>query len=127
MPQSNWILLAHPIDTRRYCIGWLLLAIWLVATPTLAAGGATRITVHVHDGEVAAGQPDWKSAPPVRAMVWSWIEDADGHDPLTTTLAGVVPRVEGWLVSESRPLVPPGRWTEGRARRPAPARPDWVL
>ena len=44
MPQSTRILFACPLEARRLCIGSLLLAAWLVATPTLAAGPTPQVT-----------------------------------------------------------------------------------
>lgn len=84
--------------------------------PALRGDGATDITVLVHDEAVAAGAPEWKRPLPVRALVSLWAETAEERTGWEATLAGAVPEMAGYLVSESRPLVAPavpGRRSEG--------------
>ena len=86
------------------------------AAPALRAAGAREITVHVQDEEVADGTPMRRSAPPIRAMVSFWMQNADDRGPCEGALAEHARRLAGYLVVESRPLVheaPKGRRTPG--------------
>lgn len=86
------------------------------AAPALRAAGARNLVVHVHDEPVAAGSPEWKSHPPIRAMVSFWLENGDDRIPCEVALAPHARRLAGYLVVESRPLVherPQGARTPG--------------
>lgn len=74
------------------------------AVPALRAAGASRITLHVQDGDVAAGRPLRRSDPPIRAMVSFWLADSDDWGPCEQALAPLVRRLAAYLVVESRPM-----------------------
>ena len=75
------------------------------AAPALRSAGATNLTVHVADEEVAAGTPLRRSDPPIRAMVSFWLENADDRAPCEAALAPLATRLAGWLVDEARPTI----------------------
>lgn len=75
------------------------------AVPTLREAGAEQIILNVQDEEVAEGQPMRRSEPPIRSMVSFWMQCADDRGPCEAALAAQVPRISGYLVVESRPLV----------------------
>lgn len=86
------------------------------AAPALRAAGAREISVFVHDEDVAAGTPLWRSDPPIRAMVSYWMEDADERAACEQALAACAKRLAGYRVAESRPTPherPRGRRTPG--------------
>lgn len=86
------------------------------AAPALRAAGASQLTLHVQDEDVAAGTPLRKSAPPIRAMVSFWLENADDRGPCEAALAPHAERLAGYLVAEARPLIherPQGARTPG--------------
>ena len=86
------------------------------AVPALRAAGASEITLHVQDDEVAAGTPLRKSDPPIRAMVSFWLGDSDDRGPCEEALAAHARRIAGYLVAESRPMdhrPPKGERTPG--------------
>lgn len=74
------------------------------AVPALRAAGASEITLHVQDADVAAGTPMRKSDPPIRAMVSFWLRDSDDRAPCEEALASQARRIAGYLVVESRPM-----------------------
>ncbi len=73
--------------------------------PALRGAGGEQIILNVQDEDVSAGQPMRRSDPPIRAMVSFWMQCADDRGPCETALAAQVPRIAGYLVVESRPLV----------------------
>jgi hypothetical protein len=86
------------------------------AVPAMREAGASQVTLHVQDEDVAAGKPVRRSDPPIRAMVSFWLENSDDRGPCEAALGSIVPRIVGYLVAESRPLVHqtnPGGRTEG--------------
>ncbi len=86
------------------------------AVPAMREAGASRLTLHVQDEEVEAGTPLRRSDPPIRAMVSFWLENSDDRGPCERALGALVPRIVGYLVAESRPLVHetnPGGRTDG--------------
>lgn len=74
------------------------------AVPVLRAEGASRITLHVQDEDVAAGRPLRRSDPPIRAQLSFWLEDSDERGACEEALASHARRLAGYLVVESRPL-----------------------
>jgi hypothetical protein len=86
------------------------------AVPAMREAGASGITLHVQDEEVAAGTPVRRSDPPIRSMVSFWLMNSDDRGPCERALGALVPRIVGYLVAESRPLVHetnPGGRSEG--------------
>lgn len=84
--------------------------------PVMRASGAVEVSVFSSDAEVAAGSPTRKSDPPIRGMLSFWLEDAADRGPTEMALSELVPRIAGYLVLESRPMVhsrPVGRRTDG--------------
>jgi hypothetical protein len=84
----------------------------------LRDAGASRISVNVHDEDVAAGSGVTirNAAPPIQAMVSFWMECADDRADCEQTLRQVAPRIDGYLTVESRPLIhqpPLGERTPG--------------
>ena len=75
------------------------------AVPALRDAGGARITIHVQDGAVAAGQAARKSDPPIRAMVSFWLENCDDRGPCEAAIAAHADRIAGYVVSESRPMI----------------------
>lgn len=97
------------------------------AAPALRAAGARDVVVNVQDEHTAAGTPIRKEGPPVRAMVSFWMQTADDRAPCEAALRAAAARIDGYVVSEARPLVHatnPGGRTAGMnqvtciARRP---------
>ena len=74
------------------------------AVPAMREGGAAQITVFASDAEVGAGTPIRQVAPPIRAMVSFWLEDAADRGPSEAALAALVEGIAGYLVVESRPM-----------------------
>jgi len=86
------------------------------AVPALRAAGASEITLHIQDEDVAAGTPMRKSDPPIRAMVSFWLRDSDDRGPCEQSLAAHARGIAGYLVVESRPMdhrPPKGERTPG--------------
>jgi hypothetical protein len=86
------------------------------AVPALRAAGASSVTLHVQDEDVAAGTPMRKCDPPIRAMVSFWLADSDERASCEQALASHARRIAGYLVVESRPMdhrPPKGERTPG--------------
>lgn len=86
------------------------------ALPAMREAGASHVTLHVQDEDVEGGTPVRRSDPPIRAMVSFWLENSDDRGPSEAALSALVPRIAGYLVAESRPLVHetnPGGRTQG--------------
>lgn len=86
------------------------------AVPRLRSAGASAVNVFASDAEVAAGVPVRRSDPPIRAMVSFWIPRAADRSAADRALAGLAPRIAGYVVRESRPLAyetPKGQRTPG--------------
>ena len=75
------------------------------AVPAIRQAGGSRVVVNVQDEEVADGTPLRRHDPPLRAAVSFWLESADDRGPAEAALAGCAPRIAGYVVAESRPLV----------------------
>lgn len=91
-------------------------AILAKAVPAIRASGGREITVFASDRDVAAGKPVRQIAPPIRAFVSFWLEDAADRGPAETALRALVQALDGYLVVESRPVVhamPKGERTPG--------------
>ncbi|MVU77735.1 hypothetical protein GPX89_10835 [Nocardia sp. ET3-3] len=72
----------------------------------LAGVGATALQVNVRDAEVEAAQVRHSTyETPIAAIVSVWTEG--GHEAVTAVLRGVAEDVNGWIVDERRPIVPP--------------------
>jgi len=86
------------------------------AVPAMREAGASHITLHVQDEDVDGGRPVRRSDPPIRAMVSFWLQNSDDRGPCEQALGALAPRIAGYLVAESRPLVHetnPGGRTDG--------------
>jgi len=86
------------------------------ALPEMRASGARDITLFVADEDVEAGTPLRHHDPPIRGGVSFWLDDAADRFPSEKVLSGLVPRIAGYLVLESRPMVhdmPKGERTPG--------------
>ena len=86
------------------------------AVPAMRAAGASQIILHVQDEDVEAGTPVRHNDPPIRAMLSFWLQNSDDREPCEEALAALVPRIAGYLVAESRPLMHetnPGGRSEG--------------
>ena len=86
------------------------------AIPAMRDGGASEITLFASDSDVAEGHPARRTAPPIRAMVSFWLEDASDRGPSEAALSAEVAGIAGYLVVESRPMVhemPKGQRTDG--------------
>ena len=87
------------------------------AVPALRAGGAQFIAVNVHDEAVVRTttaeverweelpSQRWISDPPTRALVSFWMQCAEERAACEAALAPHALRLDGYLVSESIPLV----------------------
>ena len=86
--------------------------------PALTGHGATGISVHMTDDDVAiAGpMPCTGAELPIRAVVSVWLASHDRHAPITDVLDGIGVRCDGYLVTESV-------WSDFGERRGAPR--DW--
>jgi len=73
--------------------------------PALRAVGAQHVVVNVNDEHTEAGTPIRKSDPPIRAAVAFWMQCADDRAPCEAALRAAAKRIDGYVVSESRPLV----------------------
>ncbi len=73
--------------------------------PAIRQAGGSRVVVNVQDEEVADGTPLRRHDPPLRAAMSFWLENADDRGPAEAALAGCAPRIAGYVVAESRPLV----------------------
>lgn len=72
----------------------------------LAGVGATALQVNIHDADVGAAQVKHSTYPsPVDAVVSVWT-DGD-HESVTAVLSSVADAVNGWIVDERQPIVPP--------------------
>jgi hypothetical protein len=85
--------------------------------PALREAGASRITVAVNDELVAENTVAIvKTDPPIRAMLSFWMENSDDRGPCEAAMRANSPRLDGYLVVESRPLLhdpPIGARAEG--------------
>lgn len=81
-------------------------ALFSQAVPAIHASGGRDVFVFVNDEEVShGGTPFRQSDPPIRACVSFWLEDAADREAAEAALSSQVPRIAGYLVLESRPLV----------------------
>jgi hypothetical protein len=87
----------------------------------IIAGGARALSADLADERVAfaAALRMSRTAEPLSGIVSVWLDSALGRAPVEEALAGVTARADGYLVSESVPLVntthvvPPGARTPG--------------
>jgi hypothetical protein len=75
------------------------------AVPAVREAGGEQVIVCVQDEDVAGGQHLRRSDPPIRAMVSFWLQTADDRGPGEEALGALVPRIAGYLVVESRPMI----------------------
>lgn len=89
----------------------------------LEAGGARGLRVFVADEEIAAGEKLRLSAEAAHkdGYVSFWLEASQDREALESEIARRASRIAGYLVVESRPMIPPGAG-EKRGRRS----PGWV-
>lgn len=72
----------------------------------LAGLGVSAVQVNVRDADVAGAQVRHSTYDePISAIVSVWTEGE--HAPVTAALAAVADEVNGWIVEERRPIVPP--------------------
>ncbi|MBP2191394.1 EthD domain-containing protein [Nocardia goodfellowii] len=72
----------------------------------LAAAGATELQVNICDADVDAAQVRHTTYDePIAAIVSVWTEAA--HESITAALSSVAKEVDGWIVDERTPIVPP--------------------
>lgn len=72
----------------------------------LADIGATQLQVNVRDGEVGAAQVRHSTYDePIAAIVG--VRTLGGHESVTATLGSMADEVNGWIVDERTPIVPP--------------------
>ena len=83
-----------------------------VAVPKLREAGATHVRLCVHDSEVQGSNLMTRSDPPIRAMITFWLDAIDNRDACETILAAQVPKIAGFLVTESSIMVPPRKTGE---------------
>ena len=76
-------------------------------TESLIAAGVHQIRISVVDDDVTAAAPYRieASKPPINAMLSLWVDSAIYRQPLEVIMSTYVARYEGYLVSESEPLV----------------------
>ncbi len=79
----------------------------IAAADGLRRGGASRIAVNVDDEDVAQGKGVRiaKLAPPIRAMVSFWMDNADDRAACEGLLRAHAAVLDGYLVVESVPIV----------------------
>ncbi|WP_067813817.1 EthD domain-containing protein [Nocardia inohanensis] len=72
----------------------------------LAAAGASELQVNVRDKDVADATVKHSTYPEAIAAIVS-VRTEGGHEPVTAVLASVGTEVNGWIVEERTPIVPP--------------------